>query len=79
MTSRALTFFALLAVLSPRSVFAADDALRGKMAMSAYVSVYGDKEINGTMRGRVQLDLPIKLDFDQDRLYLFDAATEQAL
>lgn len=24
----------------------------------------GDKEINGTMRGRVQLDLPIKLDFE---------------
>lgn len=28
----------------------------------------GDKEINGTMRGRVQLDLPIKLDFDKTEL-----------
>ncbi len=28
----------------------------------------GDKEINGTMRGRVQLDLPIKLDFESTEL-----------
>ena len=28
----------------------------------------GDKEINGTMRGRVQLDLPIKLDFETTEL-----------
>jgi multiple sugar transport system ATP-binding protein len=31
----------------------------------------------GTYRGAA--DQPIRLDFDQDRLYLFDAATEQAL
>lgn len=28
----------------------------------------GDKEINGTFRGRVQLDLPIKLDFETTEL-----------
>ncbi len=28
----------------------------------------GDKEINGTFRGRVQLDLPIKLDFESTEL-----------
>jgi multiple sugar transport system ATP-binding protein len=31
----------------------------------------------GTYRGKA--DQPIRLDFDQERLYLFDGATEQAL
>ena len=31
----------------------------------------------GTYRGTA--DQPIRLEFDQDRLYLFDAATERAL
>jgi hypothetical protein len=33
--------------------------------------------IPGTYRGAA--DQPIRLEFDQDRLYLFDGATEQAL
>jgi multiple sugar transport system ATP-binding protein len=31
----------------------------------------------GTYRGSA--DQPIKVEFDQDRLYLFDAATEKSL
>src|ERR1700687_5895799 len=50
MESRTCGFFALLsiaAVASPSPAFAKNEALRGKTAMSVYVSVHGDNEIYG--------------------------------
>ncbi len=49
MTMRALRLVGLLAIASglcPTPAVAQNEALRGKTAMSVYVSIYGDKEIN---------------------------------
>src|SRR3989442_15211102 len=48
MISRPFGFVSLLAItaaVAPAPVSAQDEALRGKTAMSVYVSVYGDNEI----------------------------------